>query len=138
VAASVDAGATLVTGGERSGAQIRPPVLDHVQPDMELVREETFGPAVPVLRVRGLDEAIAVANGTSYGLSSGVVSNDLQAVMRCVRELRCGTVNVNEVPGYRTELTPFGGIGDSGLGVKEGVLEAMRAMTTQKLYTLPW
>jgi putative phosphonoacetaldehyde dehydrogenase len=135
---AVAAGATLVTGGERSGAQIRPPVLDHVRPELELVREETFGPAVPILRVRGLDDAIAVANGTRYGLSSGVVSNDLEAVMRCVRELRCGTVNVNEVPGYRTELTPFGGIGDSGLGVKEGVLEAMRSMATQKLYTLPW
>ncbi len=138
VADAVAAGAELTTGGERSGAQIRPPVLDHVRPEMELVREETFGPAVPILRVRGLDEAIAVANGTSYGLSSGVVSNDLEAVMRCVRELRCGTVNVNEVPGYRTELTPFGGVGDSGLGVKEGVLEAMRGMGTQKLYTLPW
>ena len=55
-----------------------------------------------------------------------------------MRELRCGTVNVREVPGYRTELTPFGGIKDSGLGVKEGVLEAIRAMTSQKLYTLPW
>jgi putative phosphonoacetaldehyde dehydrogenase len=138
VADAVAAGATLVTGGERTGAQLRPPVLDHVRPEMELVRQETFGPAVPVLRVRGLDEAIAVANGTTFGLSSGVVSNDLEAVMRCVRELRCGTVNVNEVPGYRTELTPFGGVGDSGLGVKEGVLEAMRAMATQKLYTLPW
>ena len=77
---------------------------------MELVRDETFGPRVPVLRVDGLDEAIAVANGTAYGLSSGVVSNDLEAVMRCVRELRCGTVNVSEVPGYRTEVTPFGGV----------------------------
>jgi aldehyde dehydrogenase (NAD+) len=138
VADAVAAGATLVGGGERRGAQIRPPVLDHVRPEMELVREETFGPAVPFIRVRGLDEAIAVANGTAFGLSSGVVSNDLEAIMRCVRELRCGTVNVNEVPGYRTELTPFGGVGDSGLGVKEGVLEAMRAMATQKLYTLPW
>ena len=138
VADAVAAGATLVTGGERRGAQIRPPVLDHVRPEMELVQQETFGPAVPLLRVRGLDDAIAVANGTTFGLSSGVVSNDLASIMRCVRELRCGTVNVNEVPGYRTELTPFGGIGDSGLGVKEGVLEAMRAMATQKLYTLPW
>jgi aldehyde dehydrogenase (NAD+) len=92
-----------------------------------MVRHQTFGPAVPVIRVDGLDEA----NGTAYGLSSGVVSNDLAAIMCCVRELRCGTVN--EVPGYRTELTPFGGIGDSGLGVEEGVLEAMRAMGTQKL-----
>jgi aldehyde dehydrogenase (NAD+) len=131
-------GAVLVTGGERTGAQIHPPVLDHVRPEMELVRHETFGPAVPVIRIDGLAEAIAVANGTSYGLSSGIVSNDMGAIMRCVRELRCGTVNVNEVPGYRTELTPFGGVGDSGLGVKEGVLEAMRAMTFQKLYTLPW
>ena len=138
VADAVAAGATLVTGGEREGALLHPPVLDHVRPGMELVLHETFGPAVPVIRVDGLDEAIAVANGTTYGLSSGVVSNDLAAIMRCVRELRCGTVNVNEVPGYRTELTPFGGIGDSGLGVKEGVLEAMRAMATQKLYTLPW
>jgi acyl-CoA reductase-like NAD-dependent aldehyde dehydrogenase len=91
-----------------------------------------------VLRVRGLDEAIAVANATPFGLSAGVVSNDLAAITRCVRELRCGTVNVNEVPGYRTELTPFGGIKDSGLGVKEGVAEAIRAYTNVKLYTLPW
>ena len=55
----------------------------------------------------------------------------------CVRELRCGTVNIREVPGYRTELTPFGGTKDSGLGVKEGVVEAMRAMTFTKLYTTP-
>ena len=85
-----------------------------------------------------LDDAIAAANGTAYGLAAGVVSNDLAAIMRCVRELRCGTVNVNEVPGYRTELTPFGGTKDSGLGVKEGVLEAVRALTFEKLYTLPW
>jgi phosphonoacetaldehyde dehydrogenase len=52
--------------------------------------------------------------------------------------LRCGSVNVNEVPGYRTELTPFGGIKSSGLGVKEGVVEAMRGCTNVKLYTLPW
>ena len=57
---------------------------------------------------------------------------------RCIRELRAGTVNIREVPGWRTELTPFGGIGDSGLGVKEGVREAMRAMSFTKLYTLPW
>ena len=115
-----------------------PPVLDHVSPHAELVREETFGPALPVIRVGDLDEAIAVANGTSYGLSSGVVSNDLGAITRCIRELRCGSVNVNEVPGYRTELTPFGGVKASGLGVKEGVVEAIRGMTTVKLYTLPW
>jgi aldehyde dehydrogenase (NAD+) len=113
-------------------------VLDRVSPSSEIVACETFGPYAPIIRVRGLDEAIATANATSYGLSCGVVTNDLRAINRCIRELRCGSVNVREVPGYRTELTPFGGTKDSGLGVKEGVVESMRAMTFTKLYTLPW
>lgn len=135
---AVSAGATLLVGGDRRGAQLVPPVLDHVRPEMELVREETFGPAIPLVRVRDLDEALAVANGTAYGLSAGVVSNDLAAVTRCIRELRCGSVNVDEVPGFRTEATPFGGVKASGLGIKEGVIEAMRGMTNVKLFTLPW
>src|SRR5262249_45163799 len=94
VRAAVAEGAQLVTGGGRRGAQLEPPVLDRVRPDQELVHEETFGPAIPLLRVRNLDEALAVANGTRYGLSAGVVSNDLAAVTRCIRELRCGSVNV--------------------------------------------
>jgi aldehyde dehydrogenase (NAD+) len=88
--------------------------------------------------VDGLDQAIAVANGTAYGLSAGVVSNHLPSILRCVRDLRCGTVNVREVPGYRTEQTPFGGVKASGLGVKEGVIEAMHGMTNVKLVTMPW
>jgi phosphonoacetaldehyde dehydrogenase len=131
-------GARLLTGGERSGAQIVPPVLDAVTPDQELVREETFGPAIPLIRVRDLDHALDVANGTAYGLSAGIVTNDLAAATRCIRELRCGTVNVDEIPGFRTEATPFGGVKASGLGIKEGVVEAMRGMTNVKLFTLPW
>jgi len=134
---AIEAGAECLTGGERIGAQITPAVLDHARPGMELVAEESFGPFAPILRVRDLDEAINAANDQRYGLSSGVVTNDLRAITRCVRELRCGTVNIREVPGYRTELTPFGGTKDSGLGIKEGVLESMRAITFTKLYTLP-
>ncbi|MBA3449846.1 MAG: phosphonoacetaldehyde dehydrogenase [Chloroflexia bacterium] len=136
--AATAAGATLLYGGQRSGAQITPAVLDHVRPETELVACETFGPYAPIIRVPDLDAAIATANRQDYGLSSGVVTNDLRAINRCIRELRCGTVNIREVPGYRTELTPFGGTKDSGLGVKEGVIEAMKAMTFTKLYTLPW
>ena len=135
---AVAAGARLLCGGRRDGALLTPAVLDHVSPDMELVATETFGPVAPIIRVRDLDDAIATANGTPYGLSSGVCTFDWRAISRCVRELRAGTVNIREVPGWRTELTPFGGVGDSGLGVKEGVREAMRAVSHTKLYTLPW
>lgn len=85
-----------------------------------------------------LDDAIRIANGTRYGLSAGVVSNDLRAINRCIHQLRCGTVNIREVPGFRTEETPFGGIKSSGLGHKEGIVEAVRTMTNVKLATLPW
>jgi phosphonoacetaldehyde dehydrogenase len=135
---AIDDGATLLYGGERVGARITPAVLDNVSPESDLVSLETFGPFAPIIRVSGLDEAIQVANSTPFGLSCGVVTNDFKAINRCIRELRCGTVNIREVPGYRTELTPFGGTKESGLGVKEGVVEAMRAMTFTKLYTLPW
>lgn len=135
---AIDAGATLLVGGQRRGAQITPAVLDHVRPEMEIVECETFGPYAPIIRVHGLDEAIATANQQDFGLSSGVVTNNLQAINRCIRELKVGSVNIREVPGYRTELTPFGGTKDSGLGVKEGVIESMKAMTFTKLYTLPW
>ena len=135
---AVGAGAQLLYGGQRDGAQLTPAVLDRVDPGVALVATETFGPVAPIIRVADLDAAIAVANSTPYALSSGVVSNDWQAIQRCIRELRAGTVNIREVPGWRTELTPFGGVGDSGLGVKEGVREAMKAMTYTKLYTLPW
>jgi len=138
VAAAVADGARLLHGGERDGALLVPAVLDHVPASAELVVRETFGPVAPIIRVADLDEAIATANATPFALSSGICTFDWRAIARAVRELRAGTVNVREVPGWRTELTPFGGIGDSGLGVKEGVREAIRAMSFTKLYTLPW
>ena len=131
-------GARLLLGNTRSGALYGPTVMDHVPHDAPSVQEETFGPHAPILRVADVDEAIRVANGTSYGLSAGVCTNDMTLAHRLVRELRCGTVNVREVPGYRSEVSPFGGIKDSGIGVKEGVAEAMKAMTHVKLYTVPW
>jgi aldehyde dehydrogenase (NAD+) len=99
---------------------------------------ETFGPVSPIIRFRDLDEAICIANGTPYGLSSSVCTNRLDVITRLVNELHVGSVNVREVPGFRLELTPFGGIKDSGLGYKEGVLEAMKSFTTVKTYSLPW
>jgi aldehyde dehydrogenase (NAD+) len=88
--------------------------------------------------VKDIDHAIQVSNSTSYGLSSGVCTNRLDYITRFVRELEVGTVNVREVPGYRIEMSPFGGIKDSGLGYKEGVIEAMKGFTNVKTYSLPW
>jgi putative phosphonoacetaldehyde dehydrogenase len=138
VNAAVADGARLLCGNQRDGALYAPTVLDHVRPTMELVREETFGPVSPVIRFASLDEAIAIVNGTAFGLSSGVCTNRLDTITRLVNELQVGSVNVREVPGYRLELTPFGGIKDSGLGYKEGVQEAMKSFTNLKTYSLPW
>jgi acyl-CoA reductase-like NAD-dependent aldehyde dehydrogenase len=131
-------GAVLLHGNNRQGAVYPPTVVDRVPPESELVREETFGPVIPVIRCADLDEIIRVSNSTAFGLSSGVCSNRLDLITRCIEELNVGTVNVWEVPGYRIEMSPFGGIKDSGLGYKEGVLEAMRSFTNVKTFSLPW
>jgi putative phosphonoacetaldehyde dehydrogenase len=135
---AVSQGARLLCGNERAGALYAPTVLDHVRADMTVVREETFGPVSPVMRFETLDEAIGLVNGTAYGLSSAVCTNRLDVITRLVNELQVGSLNVREVPGYRLELTPFGGIKDSGLGYKEGVQEAMKSFTNVKTYSLPW
>jgi len=135
---AVTRGARLLVGNIRRGALYSPTVVDHVQPDMPLVKQETFGPVSPVIRFKDIDEAIRISNGTAYGLSSAVCTNRLDYIARFVAELEVGTVNIREVPGYRLELTPFGGIKDSGLGYKEGVQEAMKSFTNVKTYSLPW
>jgi acyl-CoA reductase-like NAD-dependent aldehyde dehydrogenase len=78
------------------------------------------------------------SDSTRFGLSSAICTNRLDLIPRFVSQLHVGTVNVNEVPGYRLEHTPFGGIKDSGLGYKEGVAEAIRSFTHQKTYSMPW
>ena len=126
---------TATCGAARSYS---PTLVDHVTPDMPLVKYETFGPVSPVIRFKDLDEAIRIANSTDFGLSSAVCTNRLDYITKLVSELNVGSVNVREVPGYRLELTPFGGIKDSGLGYKEGVQEAMKSFTNTKTYSLPW
>ena len=135
---AVEHGARLLYGNIRAGALYSPTLPDRVRPEMTLVRQETFGPVSPVMTFRTIDEAISLSNSTPYGLSSAVCTNRLDYITRFVSELNVGTVNVREVPGYRLELTPFGGIKDSGLGYKEGVQEAIKSFTNVKTYSLPW
>ncbi len=135
---AIAGGARLLIGNRREDALYSPTVIDRVEPSMTLVREETFGPVSPIIAFGSLDEAIHIANGTAYGLSSAVCTQRLDYITRLVDELQVGTVNVREVPGYRLELTPFGGIKDSGLGYKEGVQEAIKSFTNLKTFSLPW
>jgi phosphonoacetaldehyde dehydrogenase len=136
---AAERGARILYNPGRRGAVLPPITLDFVPHDCELVREETFGPIVPIIRVRGDDEeVIRLANSTPYGLSSGVCTNRLDRITRYIEGLNVGTINIWEVPGYRIEMSPFGGIKDSGNGVKEGVLEAMKFFTNVKTYSLPW
>jgi phosphonoacetaldehyde dehydrogenase len=136
---AVAKGAALLHGNDRRGALYPPTVLDRVPPEAELVHEETFGPVIPIIRCPDdIDSVIRISNSTAYGLSSGVCTNRLDYVTRFVSGLEVGTVNVWEVPGYRIEMSPFGGIKDSGLGYKEGVVEAMKSFTNVRTYSLPW
>ena len=132
-------GATILYHPGRDRALLPPIVVDQVPHDGELVMEETFGPIVPIVRVPDNDsEVMSISNSTSFGLSSGVCSNDLIRATNYIEGLNVGTVNIWEQPGYRIEMSLFGGIKDPGNGVKEGVLEAIKFFTNVKTYSLPW
>ena len=136
---AAEAGADVLYNPGREGALLPPIVVDRVPHESELVMEETFGPIVPVVRVPDDDEAVMrISNATAFGLSSGVCTNDFRRMQKYIAGLDVGTVNIWEVPGYRIEMSPFGGIKDSGLGYKEGVIEAMKSYTNVKTFSLPW
>ena len=132
-------GAKVLYHPGREGALLPPIVIDNVNYKSELVLEETFGPIIPIIRVPDEDEeVIKISNSTAFGLSSGVCTNNFMRAKNYIKNLEVGTVNIWEVPGYRIEMSPFGGIKDSGLGYKEGVIEAMKSFTNVKTFSLPW
>ena len=136
---AAEQGAKILYNPGRKGAVLPPITIDYVPHQSELVFEETFGPIVPIVRVPDDDvEVIRISNSTPFGLSSGVCTNNLSRITRFIEGLDVGTVNIWEVPGYRIEMSPFGGIKDSGNGVKEGVMEAMKFFTNVKTWSLPW
>jgi len=136
---AAEQGAKILYNPGRKGAVLPPITVDFVPHKSELVFEETFGPIVPIVRVPDDDaEVMRISNSTPFGLSSGVCTNDLSRMTRFIEGLNVGTVNIWEVPGYRIEMSPFGGIKDSGNGVKEGVMEAMKFFTNVKTWSLPW
>ncbi|GAB3271932.1 sulfoacetaldehyde dehydrogenase SafD [Parahaliea aestuarii] len=132
---AVDAGATVALGHRYEGAFVWPTVLENVPADCELMREEVFGPVLPLYRFTDVEEIIPIINNSIYGLQGGVFSNNLAVVRHLFEELEVGTLAVNDGPGFRTEHFPFGGVKASGVG-REGIKYAIREMSYTKTLVL--
>ncbi len=131
IRAAVDGGATLLAGGEREGAVVSAAVVGDVDPAMELSRGELFGPAVALTPVSGIDEAIALANDSDYGLGAGLFTSSIEHALRFAREVDSGSIQINSSPLWRADLMPYGGLKGSGIG-KEGPRYAVEEMTELK------
>jgi acyl-CoA reductase-like NAD-dependent aldehyde dehydrogenase len=128
---AVAGGARIVTGGGRNGAVVEPTVVADVRPEMRISRAELFGPAVAVTPVEGVEEALAAANDSEYGLSAGIFTRDLEAALRFARGAEAGNVHINWTPLWRADLMPYGGLKRSGIG-REGPRYAVEEMTETK------
>lgn len=129
---AVSTGARVVVGGQRRGAIYAPTVVADVKPEMRISRDELFGPAVAVTPFNNIDEAIALANDTIYGLSAGIFTENLEWAMKFAREVQSGNLHVNWGPQWRADLMPYGGLKESGFG-KEGPRYAVEEMTELKM-----
>jgi acyl-CoA reductase-like NAD-dependent aldehyde dehydrogenase len=132
---AVSAGARLVTGGERRGAVYTPTIVADVKPEMRISAEELFGPAVAVTPFDELDQAIALANDSPYGLSAAIFTESLESAMKFAREVQSGNLHINWGPQWRADLMPYGGLKESGFG-KEGPRYAVEEMTELKSVVL--
>jgi acyl-CoA reductase-like NAD-dependent aldehyde dehydrogenase len=132
---AVGAGARVVTGGGRRGAMHAPTLLADVHPKMRIFSDELFGPGVAVTPAGSIDEAIALANDSRYGLSAGIFTRDLESAMRFAREVESGNLHINWGPQWRADLMPYGGLKESGFG-KEGPRYAIQEMTELKMVVM--
>jgi acyl-CoA reductase-like NAD-dependent aldehyde dehydrogenase len=137
VDAAVAAGARLLTGGRCEGSVMQPTVLTNVKDDMKVVCEEIFAPVISIVEVDGIDEAVALANNTAFGLSVGLFTSNLHTAFNAARQLRFGGVHINEASSARVDAMPFGGVKDSGFGW-EGPAYAIREMTEERLITVAY
>ncbi len=128
-------GARVLFGGERQGTLLQPTVVTGVAADAKLARDEVFGPVVLVEPVASFDEGLERVNDSPFGLQAAVFTNDLRRVRRAFAELEVGGVVVNEMPTFRSDSYPYGGVKESGLG-REGVRAAMRDLTEERVLVL--
>jgi len=129
---AVASGARVVTGGTRQGAMYAPTVVADVKPQMRISCDELFGPAVAVTPFTDIDEAIALANDTNYGLAAGIFTENLEWAWKFAREVQSGNLHINWGPQWRADRMPYGGLKESGFG-KEGPAYAIEEMTELKM-----
>ncbi len=132
---AVTQGATVLTGGDIDDGLLAPTVLTEARPHMRVCRDEVFGPVVAVQAVTDVDEALSLADDTRYGLQAGIFTARLDTALRAAHRLHFGTVLVNEVPTWRADQMPYGGVRDSG-NTKEGPAWAVREMTEERLVVI--
>ncbi|MHA6481194.1 aldehyde dehydrogenase family protein [Paenibacillus sp. strain BS8-2] len=132
---ALDGGATLAAGGALVGDTLQPTVLVDVAADMNVSCMELFAPVVTITKVSGMDEAIAAVNDSRFGLQAGIFTNDLGQALRAADELHVGGVIINDIPTYRVDHMPYGGVKESGTG-REGVKYAALEMTEMKLIVM--
>lgn len=132
---AVSQGARVVCGGHREGPVLQPTLLENVSPEMRVVCQEVFAPVASLVTVRSFDEAVERANDTAYGLQAGVFTRDLGRVIDAARRLRFGGVIFNDTSGFRADLMPYGGLGESGMG-REGPRYAVEEMTELRTVVL--
>lgn len=128
-------GANVLTGGKREGAVYYPTVLVDVKPEMKVVAEEVFGPVASVMRADSFEQALELADKTTFGLQAAVFTRDINRVFQAVKRLNYGGVIINDTPSFRADHMPYGGTRRSGLG-REGVRFAMEEMTNIQMVAI--
>ncbi|MFD2368745.1 aldehyde dehydrogenase family protein [Brevibacillus sp. GCM10020057] len=134
---AVQMGAKVASGGTVEGPILTPTVLTDVPHEAKVIQEEVFGPIVSVMPFDSLDEAISRVNASRYGLNAGVYTRDIHRAFTCVQEIETGGVLINDIPTYRLDHMPYGGIKDSGTG-REGVKFAVMEMMEEKFVSFHW
>jgi glyceraldehyde-3-phosphate dehydrogenase (NADP+) len=132
---AVAEGARVLLGGRRRGSLVEATVLSNVKPDMKVSCQEVFGPVVTVTPYRQLSEAVALLNQSDYGLQAGLFTQDINKIFYAFRHMEVGAVLANEIPTFRADHMPYGGVKDSGLG-REGVRAAIEDMTEPRMLIL--
>ena len=132
---AVSGGAKVATGGDVRQDLLTPTVLVNVTPDMLVCTQEVFGPLIGVQGYDSVDEALALANDSRYGLQAAIFTRDLKTALKAAHELDFGGVTVNEMPTFRTDQMPYGGVKDSG-NTKEGPHYSVREMTEERLVVI--